>query len=108
MKLDGWRHKIDAIDTAMLHLLSLRTELALEVGRAKRVEGAAVRVPQREQEILARLKSLNPGPLDDRAIEAIYRAILSESIRIQAEHGLGVVEMPKAASPARSRKAARA
>jgi len=72
-------------------------------------------VPQREQEILGRLKKLNPGPLDDRAIETIYRTILSESIRIQAEHGLGVVEMPASkASPAqrgggtRARKAARA
>ena len=85
MKLDGWRHKIDAIDTAMLHLLSLRTELALEVGRAKRVEGAAVRVPQREQEIIDRLKSINPGPLDGEAIEKIYRLIFDMSVRAQEQ-----------------------
>jgi chorismate mutase-like protein len=85
MKLDGWRHKIDAIDTAMLHLLSLRTELALEVGRAKRVEGAAVRVPQREQEIIERLKSINPGPLDNEAIEKIYRLIFDMSVRAQEQ-----------------------
>jgi chorismate mutase/prephenate dehydratase len=85
MKLDGWRHKIDAIDTAMLHLLSLRTELALEVGRAKRVEGAAVRVPRREQEIIERLKSINPGPLDNDAIEKIYRLIFDMSVRAQEQ-----------------------
>jgi chorismate mutase-like protein len=94
MKIGDWRAKIDAIDTTLLHLLNVRAGFALEVGRLKGARGIALRVPQREQEILTRLQSLNPGPLDDRAIETIYRAILSQSIRIQAEHGLGVVEMP--------------
>jgi hypothetical protein len=90
----------------------VRAGFALEVGRLKGTQGLALKVPQREHEILTRLKGLNPGPLDDRAIETIYRAILSESIRIQSEHGLGVVEMP-AAQPAtrgaaRGRKAVRA
>lgn len=118
MKIGDWRTKIDAIDTTLLHLLNVRAGFALEVGRLKGSQGLALRVPQREQEILTRLKSLNPGPLDDRAIEAIYRTILGESIRIQADHGLGVVEMPAtqteqqrgdAARPAaRSRKVVRA
>jgi chorismate mutase-like protein len=115
MKIGDWRAKIDAIDTTLLHLLNVRAGFALEVGRLKGTQGLALRVPQREQEILARLKKLNPGPLDDRAIETIYRSILSESIRTQADHGLGVVEMPAAkAGPAqrgsgtRTRKAARA
>lgn len=96
MKIGDWRTKIDAIDTTLLHLLNVRAGFALEVGRLKGSQGLALRVPQREQEILTRLKSLNPGPLDDRAIEAIYRTILGESIRIQADHGLGVVETPAA------------
>jgi chorismate mutase-like protein len=115
MKIGDWRAKIDAIDTTLLHLLNVRAGFALEVGRLKGTQGLALRVPQREQEILARLKKLNPGPLDDRAIETIYRSILSESIRTQADHGLGVVEMPVAKagsaqrrSGARTRKAARA
>jgi chorismate mutase/prephenate dehydratase len=114
MKIGDWRTKIDAIDTTLLHLLNVRASFALEVGRLKGSQGLALRVPQREHEILARLKSLNPGPLDDRAVETIYRAILSESIRNQADHGLGVVEKPErtthqtAASTSRTRKAARA
>ena len=112
MKIGDWRTKIDAIDTTLLHLLNVRAGFALEVGRLKGTQGLALRVPQREEEILTRLKSLNPGPLDDRAIETIYRAILSESIRIQAEHGLGVVEMPAAEegrrASTRGRKAVRA
>ena len=111
MKIDDWRAKIDAIDTTLLHLLNVRAGFALEVGRLKGEEGLALRVPQRENEILARLKSLNPGPLDDKAVETIYRAILSESIRNQADHGLGVVHMPAPSaqrSAAKSKKVARA
>jgi chorismate mutase-like protein len=89
MKIDDWRRKIDAIDTAMLHLLNLRTELALEVGRFKTEEGVALRVPAREQEILNRLKGLNPGPLDGEAIERIYQLILDQSVRSQEMQGLG-------------------
>ena len=89
MKIIDWRSKIDAIDTAMLHLLNLRTELALEVGRLKADEGVALRVPAREQEILSRMKSLNPGPLANDSVAKIYEVILHESIQTQQQHGLG-------------------
>ena len=89
MKIDDWRRKIDAIDTAMLHLLNLRTELALEVGRFKTEEGVALRVPAREREILDRLKTLNPGPLDGEAVAKIYQLILDQSVRLQELHGFG-------------------
>lgn len=89
MKIDDWRRKIDAIDTAMLHLLNLRTELALEVGRLKGEAGLVLRVPEREREILNRMKGLNPGPLDAKAIEKIYQVILDESIRTQELNGYG-------------------
>jgi chorismate mutase-like protein len=95
MKIDDWRRKIDAIDTAMLHLLNLRTELALEVGRLKNGAGLVLRVPEREREILNRMKGLNPGPLDGKAIEKIYQVILDESIRTQVRSGYGMAEAPK-------------
>ena len=81
MKIIDWRSKIDAIDTAMLHLLNLRTELALEVGRLKADEGVALRVPAREQEILSRMKSLNPGPLANDSVAKIYQVILANRSR---------------------------
>jgi chorismate mutase-like protein len=89
MKIIDWRSKIDAIDTALLHLLNLRTELALEVGRLKSDEGVALRVPAREKEILSRMTSLNPGPLAGDSIAKIYQAILDESIRTQQQFGYG-------------------
>ncbi|MGH9736047.1 MAG: chorismate mutase [Candidatus Acidiferrales bacterium] len=109
MKIDDWRRKIDAIDTAMLHLLNLRTELALEVGHLKGQAGLVLRVPKREREILDRMKTLNPGPLDAPAIERIYQNILDESIRTQVRDGCGRAEAEKPrvrASHSKSRKVA--
>jgi chorismate mutase len=87
MKIDDWRRKIDAIDAAMLHLLNLRAELALEVGRMKSDEGVPLRSVGREQEILTRMKETNPGPLDDETVAKIYQLILDESIRTQTRFG---------------------
>ena len=89
MKISDWRRKIDAIDTALLHLLNLRAELALEVGRMKQEEGVTLRAPVREQEILSRMKELNPGPLDGEAVDRVYQLILAEAIRLQELHGCG-------------------
>ena len=86
MDITDWRRKIDEIDTAMLHLLNLRAELAIEVARMKTQEGVALRTPAREREIIARMKQLNPGPFDGRAVAKIYQLILAESNRNQELH----------------------
>ncbi|HWG59082.1 MAG TPA: chorismate mutase [Candidatus Acidoferrales bacterium] len=106
MRIDDWRRKIDAIDTALLHLLNLRTELAIEVGKLKGDQGVALRVPAREREILTRMAGLNPGPLDKDAVEKIYQVILDESIRTQVRHGCGTIEEPAANRPPRRSGAA--
>ena len=98
MKIIDWRSKIDAIDTALLHLLNLRTELALEVGRLKSDEGVSLRVPAREQEIMSRMKTLNPGPLAIDSVVKIYQVILDESIATQVLHGFGAHESRKPAA----------
>ncbi|MFZ3200521.1 MAG: chorismate mutase [Candidatus Acidiferrales bacterium] len=99
MKIDDWRRKIDAIDTALLELVNLRADLAVEVGRLKKEEGLSVRNPEREEQILSRMKSLNPGPLPDDAVTRIFRLILDEAIRTEEFH----CEMPQ---PGRRKKAA--
>jgi chorismate mutase len=87
LKIGDWRTKIDAIDTTLLHLLNVRAAFALEVGKLKGQAGLMLRVPARENEILSRMKKLNPGPLDGEAVEKIYQLILDESIRIQESYG---------------------
>jgi chorismate mutase / prephenate dehydratase len=109
MKIKNWRRKIDAIDNAMLQLLNLRTELALEVGRLKGEQGLSLRVPAREQQILARMKRQNPGPLAGESVEKIYQLILDESIRTQERDGCGKsVARSRARRAEKRRKAAAA
>jgi chorismate mutase-like protein len=111
MKIDGWRGKIDEIDAEVLRLLNLRTELVLKVGRFKNHEGVAFRVPEREQEILNRLKALNRGPLDGAAIEKIYQTIFDLSVRLEELQGSpanGKGNRGPAVARPRQRKPARA
>ncbi len=104
MKIDDWRRKIDAIDTAMLHLLNLRAELSLEVGRMKCEAGVPLRAPEREEEILTRMRQTNPGPLDGETVGKIYQLILDESIRTQTRFGYDVAPESKTAGPERRAK----
>jgi chorismate mutase len=109
MKIKNWRKKIDAIDSAMLQLLNLRTELALEVGRLKDERGLSLRVPAREHEIISRMKKLNPGPLSGGSVAMIYQLILNESIRTQEFNGFGkAAGGRRARTNGRRRKAAAA
>jgi chorismate mutase len=101
MKIDDWRRKIDAIDTAMLHLLNLRAELSLEVGRMKCEAGVPLRAPEREEEILTRMKQANPGPLDGETVGKLYQLILDESIRTQTRFGYDVAPETKSSRETR-------
>ena len=103
MDISDWRRKIDALDTALLHLLNLRAEMAIDVGKVKDEQGLPLRVPVREQEILARLKALNPGPLDGQAVENIYQTILREATRLQEAHRSEAAAEPKERKTTRHR-----
>jgi chorismate mutase/prephenate dehydratase len=74
-KLKNLRKKIDAIDVALVKLLSSRARLAQDVGRIK--NGAAVYRPEREAQVLRRVADINPGPLADHALQRVYTEIMS-------------------------------
>ena len=101
MKIDDWRCEIDEIDTKLVRLLNLRTELALKVGQFKSSDGLALRVPAREKAILKRLKGLNPGPLDNESLEKIYHVIFDLSVRSQELYGMGKAGQRRRESRAR-------
>ena len=74
----GLRQEIDRIDEQLLVLLNRRTELALTIGRIKHGQNLPVYVPERERSILARLESLNTGPLPNDSIGHIFGAIITQ------------------------------
>lgn len=85
MELHEWRSKISALDEELLRLLNQRAEIALKVGESKKGSGLSVCDHTREREVIERICSLNSGPLDDRAVVELFRAIIHESRRIQIQ-----------------------
>lgn len=83
MSVDDWRSRIDELDGELLHLLNERARLALQVGESKKEAGVSICDHTREREVIERMCESNEGPLDDRAIVELYRAVIHESRRIQ-------------------------
>jgi prephenate dehydratase/chorismate mutase len=84
MGIEDWRIEINALDNELLRLLNQRAKLALKVGEFKKGSGLSVCDHTREREVIERLCAINAGPLDDRAVVELFRAIIHESRRIQA------------------------
>src|SRR4030095_11092564 len=83
MSVNDWRSRIDELDGELLRLLNERARIALKVGESKKEAGASLCDHTREREVIERMCGANEGPLDDRAIVELYRAIIHESRRIQ-------------------------
>lgn len=77
MSLEEHRARINDLDLRILELLNERARHALEIGRIKAGQNAPIYVPEREKEVFARLIEKNTGPLDERALRAIYGEIIS-------------------------------
>lgn len=85
MDIEYWRQEIDEIDAQLLCLLNMRARLALKVGALKRAKQLPFSDPDREQYVLTRLRNINTGPLDDRAVHKLFHRIIRESRRIQLD-----------------------
>ena len=83
MTLDELRLKINQLDDHLLALLSERMDVVRQVGELKRSTNAVIYRPEREKQILDRLKALNQGLLPDAAIDAIFLEIFAVSRNIE-------------------------
>ncbi len=73
--LKALRARIDGIDDAILQLVSERAGIAQQVGRTK--NGEKIYRPEREAQIVRRLRETNPGPLSGDVVERLIREIIS-------------------------------
>jgi len=78
-EIQRWRREVDATDRELLRLLSRRARAVLRIGACKRAAGIAVLDRPREREVLARVRSENPGPLSGEAVERLFAHIIRES-----------------------------
>ena len=84
-QLGELRNAIDTMDGSLLDLLNERARLAQEIGRIKERSGGPVYVPGRAEQLMRRLVVQNKGPLDEAAIRAIYREIMSASLALEKD-----------------------
>ena len=88
-RLKVYRDRIDEIDEQMLALMHRRIEAAQEIGAVKAgLDEPAFYRPEREARVLKRLRKLNRGRLDNAALEALFREVMS--ITRGSEAGLSV------------------
>jgi prephenate dehydratase/chorismate mutase len=83
VSLEDIRAEINALDEELLRLLNRRAAIALKVGESKTAAGLSLCDHTREREVIERMCAANDGPLDERAIVELFRAIIHESRRIQ-------------------------
>ncbi|MDR3178277.1 MAG: prephenate dehydratase [Campylobacteraceae bacterium] len=82
-KIGDLRKEIDKVDDKILELLNERMEFVKEIGTLKHASGTSIYRPEREKEILDRLKKLSGGSVKNGAIEAIYSEIFAVSRNIE-------------------------
>ena len=83
MSIEDWRRKIDEIDRQLVKLFNERSKCALEIGRLKHTQNLRVYDPEREREILRRIKEANAGPLDDEGLQRLFERVIDECRRIE-------------------------
>lgn len=83
MNLKNLRRKIDIVDKKITELLNLRARITLDIAQLKRKCGKSIYSPDREREVLRKVILTNKGPLNDEALQTIYREIMSSSLSLE-------------------------
>ncbi len=83
MNITENREAIDALDAEIIKLLNQRTKHVLEIGAIKLKAGEEIYAPHRERIVLQRICRLNPGPITNESLRAIYREIMSSALSLE-------------------------
>ena len=86
MTIDDLRRRIDELDERLVALLNERASCALEIGKLKHALGLEVYQPEREAEVLQRVRAFSDhigGPLGAAAITRLFERIIDEARRIE-------------------------
>lgn len=79
-ELERLRARIDEVNVSILEALNERARLAREIGTLK--VGQAYR-PEREAQVLRRIKESNRGPLSDETVALLFREIMSACLALE-------------------------
>ena len=81
--LKSLRQRIDRLDSEIVSSLNKRLEITLKIRKIKKNLGKGIYSPEREVELIRRLKQIKHPLLSDSALEAIYREIMSSSLALE-------------------------
>ncbi|RZI80434.1 MAG: prephenate dehydratase [Rubrivivax sp.] len=83
-QLGELRARIDGVDQQLLGLLNQRARLAQAVGEVKKIDNSPVFRPDREAQVIDKIKALNTGPIQGDSIAPIWREIMSACRSLEA------------------------
>ena len=89
MSLEELRKKIDAVDAKLVELINQRAQIVVEIGKLKQAEEGQIYAPHREKAVLDKITQLNKGPLPDKAMQAIWRELMSGSFFLERPLRIG-------------------
>jgi chorismate mutase len=88
LTIEELRTRIDVIDEQLVRLLNVRVACAVEVGRLKHEAGLPIYQPERETQVLTRVRQSATdlsGPLGAEAVVRIFERIIDEARRAERE-----------------------
>jgi len=86
LTIEELRSRIDVIDEQLVRLLNVRVACAVEVGRLKHEAGVPIYQPDREAQVLARVRKSAKdlaGPLTAEAVVRIFERVIDEARRAE-------------------------
>lgn len=86
LSIEELRGRIDVIDEQLVRLLNVRVACAVEVGRLKHEAGLPIYQPDRESQVLGRVRqsaTALAGPLTAEAVVRIFERVIDEARRAE-------------------------
>lgn len=83
MTVSELRKQIDILDSKIVAYLNKRSQVTLKIRNLKKKAGKGIYSPEREQEVIRRIKNVNKGPLPNCSLEAVYREIMSGALALE-------------------------
>ena len=83
--LEQLRDQIDALDAQLQLMLNQRAALAQQVAHVKKSDGEAPVFyrPEREAQVLRKVKERNQGPLDAEVVARLFREVMSACLALE-------------------------
>ncbi len=76
--IEDFRLEIDRIDLQLLDLLNRRAQCALSIGKIKKKNNQPIHVPEREEQVLARMVETNQGPLPAEGVRELFQEVFRQ------------------------------